>query len=154
MAERSVCSIDWCDNPAYRRGYCCAHHARLLKWGDPLKGGPMKATYGDPRKWLERAILSDAEECLVWPFATKPNGYGDFRIRGRMMYPHRYVCMSANGDPPDMSMQAGHSCGNRACCNPKHIRWVTRQENEADKRVHGTWEVSRSGLAMGRLPRG
>jgi len=32
---------------------------------------------------------------------------------------------------------AAHSCGERMCINPRHLRWATRKENEADKVAHG-----------------
>lgn len=149
MADKSICRIDDCGKQVLARGLCCAHYARQRKWGDPLAGGPFRSTYGEPMRWLASCLAADTDECVLWPFATKPNGYGDFRVKGRMTYPHRFICERTHGASPAPDMQAGHRCGNRRCCNPKHLRWVTRQENEADKLVHGTWDASRVGLAAG-----
>lgn len=40
MAEKSLCSIEACDKPAYSKGWCRAHHARWLRLGDPLGSKP------------------------------------------------------------------------------------------------------------------
>lgn len=37
-----MCSLDGCDRRYYAKGYCCAHYLRLLKYGDPLAGKPIK----------------------------------------------------------------------------------------------------------------
>jgi len=31
------------------------------------------------------------------------------------------------------NLHTAHSCGDPACCNPRHIRWATGLENEGDK---------------------
>lgn len=41
---QATCSVDDCDRPVYVRGYCRRHHYRLLTYGDPLAGGPMRNT--------------------------------------------------------------------------------------------------------------
>jgi hypothetical protein len=57
--------------------------------------------------------------------------------KGKVRQVHRVVSEQVNGPATD-GMDAAHKCGNRACCNPAHIRWATRSENNADKLVHGT----------------
>lgn len=153
MADKPLCSIPDCGKQIQAKGLCCAHYNRLRKHGDPMAGGTFKTTYGQPKKWLEDCLGSADDGCIAWPFAQKPNGYGDFRVNGRMAYPHRYICEKTHGPPPFIDMQAGHLCGNRLCCNPRHLRWVTRQENEADKLAHGTWDASRVGLEMRHVRR-
>lgn len=69
-------------------------------------------------------------------------GYGLIRIDGVMCRVHRLVCIRRHGPPPTDDLEAAHSCGNAGCVNPRHIRWATRFENAADKKLHGTDSMS------------
>lgn len=138
MATPRICSIDRCGKPSATRGFCRAHYARWQRYGDPL-GGP-HAMKGEPLRWLrEIACHHDEDVCLAWPFAISVQGYG-VRIRHgeARIFPHVFVCTQRHGPRPPGLTQAAHSCGNRACCAPKHLRWATFSENELDKRLHGT----------------
>lgn len=91
------------------------------------------------RVWIDGNISSATEhECMNFPFPVGSHGYGMFSVRYRKMLAHRYVCEKAHGVPPTAEHQAAHSCGNKTCVNPHHLRWATRVENEDDKRSHGT----------------
>lgn len=88
----------------------------------------------------DTAVSFDGNECLDWPFLKYPNGYGCIWHKGRYIPAHRLVCMMAHGDPPTPKHEAAHSCGrgHAGCCNPRHMNWATRRENELDKLSHGT----------------
>lgn len=135
----SDCVIQGCKNSTEgARGYCGAHYRRLRLYGDPMIGGVLKTSRGEPRKWLERHASFQGDECLEWPFVKFRGGYGSLLVGGARTTAHRFMCVLAHGDPPSDTMQAAHSCNNRACCNPRHLRWATVKENHADKLVHGT----------------
>ena len=89
-------------------------------------------------QWLDAAVASETDECLVFPFSVNWYGYGQAQIRGRTWRAHRYVLVRASGGVDPAGMQAAHSCGNRLCCNPKHLRWATAAENASDRKRHGT----------------
>jgi hypothetical protein len=59
-------------------------------------------------------------------------------LKGRSNIAARIICEETQGFPQDSNLDAAHSCGNKICVNPNHIRWATRKENEADKIIHGT----------------
>lgn len=61
-------------------------------------------------------------------------------FRGRRTLASRVMCVLAHGEPPDLSYEAAHSCGNGAngCLNPGHLSWKTRTENQGDRVEHGT----------------
>lgn len=107
----------------------------------PVEGcpaGPPRAQEGEPLRWLtEVALNHTGDDCLLWPFSLRPNGYGQVRSGGTTQIASRVVCEAVNGPPPSPDHQAAHSCGVRACCNPSHLRWATRLENMADMAGHG-----------------
>lgn len=93
---------------------------------------------GKAGRWLSQLLerAKFEEECIEWPFADNGNGYGKIKSQ----YTHRVVCEHFHGAPPE-GTQAAHSCGNRICCNPKHLRWLTPLENTREKVGHGTQQM-------------
>ncbi len=80
-------------------------------------------------------------ECLLFDGFTNRRGYGRMRTGDKMVYVHRYALSLFAGPCPE-GMEACHTtadiCGNRHCFSPAHLRWGTREENEADKIADGT----------------
>lgn len=135
MASDRICSIDGCCKPADKRGWCSAHYSAWRRNGDPAARKAVE--YGLPLKWLKAQVGHNGDECLIWPFGDNGNGYGQVRFEGTSRYPHRLICAWSNGAAPSPSHQAAHSCGNRACVNPRHLRWTDQSANELDKVAHG-----------------
>jgi len=48
------------------------------------------------------------------------------------------MCILAHGEPPFAEAQAAHNCGNPWCVSPRHLRWATGADNQADKEFHDT----------------
>ena len=94
-----------------------------------------RARNGEPAAFVERAVAYTGDACLIWPYGKDSNGYGVV-VAGRV---HALVCARVNGPCP-VGQEAAHSCGNPACCAPKHIRWDTHAGNMHDmsSAVHGT----------------
>ncbi len=96
------------------------------------------------RLWKQIAVKFDEPDaCWLWTGATRRTRrgrYGKFwegGRHGRNLSPHRVVCYLMHGPPPTRSHEAGHTCPggeNPLCCNPAHVEWQTREQNEAWKR--------------------
>lgn len=90
-----------------------------------------------PARFLSK-IAVDLRGCWTWQAATGSGGYGVFKLhRGKTVQAHRYALTLSAGEPQP-GMEARHSCHNPKCCNPAHLCWGTRAENEADKRARLT----------------
>lgn len=101
-------------------------------------------------EFLEKAIASDQDECLLWPFRRNNKGRGNIFLDGKYRNVNRIVCERRQGKPPTPSHEAAHSCGNGhiGCCNGKHLRWATSKQNKADMAHHGTRLVGeKNGIA-------
>lgn len=87
-------------------------------------------------------------DCLLWPFSVTTPGYGSFSYLNQRFLSHRFMCEQANGPAPDPSYHAAHSCGNRRCVNPKHLRWRSQSDNQYERRAHGTNNKTRHKLTL------
>lgn len=139
MANQSICSVECCGKSSNTKGLCRAHYWRLWKYGDPLAGATPK---GAARRFIhEVASPYSGNDCLIWPFATNPYGYGVYtRPERGITLASRYVCEIVHGAAPTPQHEAAHSCGNghKGCVNPNHLSWKTPKDNTADKFRHGT----------------
>lgn len=82
------------------------------------------------RFWSKVKVLKK-NQCWEWQSSITPNGYGKFSIDN---YPHSAHVVSYiffNNDH-DKSMCIDHSCMNRKCVNPNHLRQVTRRINNIE----------------------
>ena len=79
-------------------------------------------------------------DCLLWPYGKNSSGYGQTSIEsgGKLVTASRIMCMLAHGEPEHHMLDAAHSCGNRPCVNPNHLRWATPEQNMQDTRLHKT----------------
>lgn len=109
-----------------------------------------KTKYGLPLKWLaENTEAADLVECVLWPFSVNVKGYPQVRCNGKLQRAHLLVCAERHGERP-AGMVCCHSCGNKLCVNPNHLRWGTPSDNEQDKVGHGTALIGQSN-PMARL---
>lgn len=100
-----------------------------------------KTSYGSLQRFYRDVVLNyEGDECLLWPYATTENGYGQMYRHGKNGHVHRYLCEDVHGAPPTEKHQASHSCGkgHLGCVTKKHLSWKTPADNQADRLHHGT----------------
>lgn len=85
---------------------------------------------------LEHSIESeDGKGCLISDFSLDTCGYQQTQFKGKIIKICRLVCEVYHG--PSNGRDVCHSCCNRQCNNPDHLRWDTKQENSRDTARHG-----------------
>ncbi len=107
--------------------------------------GPNKGK-GKGYLFLKKLVGHQGSDCVLWPYHTQRDGYGNFGYHNKVYRAHRFMCELTHGAAP-LKHEASHSCGVALCVNPKHLSWKTRSQNELDKRKHGT---QGGGAASGR----
>ena len=87
--------------------------------------------------------------CIEWRGGIKTTGYGRIYINGKAISAHRYVTALVYGEP-SADLNALHSCDNRACINPDHLRWGTQAENMAE-RILRNHKPNLTGIKISRM---
>ena len=81
-------------------------------------------------------------DCWLWLGAVSGKGYGVFQTKKGPQYAHRLALEMRLGRPIAADRFAGHARepgGHEpACCNPDHLREVSRSENALDSVADGT----------------
>lgn len=84
--------------------------------------------------WTKVNITANPDECWEWQSYILPDkGYGQMPWgggRSNKYQTHRIAYFLHTGIFPSDSVL--HSCDNRACCNPNHLREGTHQDNMDD----------------------
>lgn len=118
------CRIEECGAKHYGLGLCRNHHARMIRNGDP-RGG--RDRYETPREALD-ARTKPSGDCLVWTGVLNDKGYGSIWDGRRTVAAHRYAHELFNGPIPHGTV-IDHTCWNRACVNPEHLRAIPQRNN-------------------------
>ena len=76
------------------------------------------------------------------PVLNQPGGYFQVSLweggKGRTWFIHHIVTIVFHGDRPSQRHHAAHRDGNKTNNSKDNLRWLTKEENEAEKIIHGT----------------
>jgi hypothetical protein len=88
--------------------------------------------YKDPIQRIKDQIIPNINGCHIWQGCVfKNSGYPKISIRNKVYLAHRIVYQHYNGDLID-NLQICHSCMNKLCLNPSHLRQDTISSNKID----------------------
>ena len=89
------------------------------------------------------AKVDKAGDCWTWTACGNADGYGRFCVNYKMEYAHR-VAYSLTHGPIAEHMDIDHTCYNKSCVNPSHLRAATRKQNTENR--EGAQSNSKSGV--------
>lgn len=93
---------------------CCLGHETLAK-----------------RLWSK---VDKTDACWEWTDKPDPNGYGRLHVHGTPHLAHRLAFAFEYGWLPDL---VDHSCLNRVCVRPDHLRPATKKQNAENMSTAG-----------------
>jgi hypothetical protein len=94
------------------------------------KRDEMHLTNKDLKRFWAKVRIGEPGECWEWQGALfKPSGYGAFWLGSNNVLAHPIAFSLHYGyTPDDAGKTVKQTCGNRACCNPRHLSDGSRQE--------------------------
>lgn len=87
--------------------------------------------------------VTQSGECWNWDASKNPKGYGIFRYQGSTRLAHRVSYELTYGPIPD-GAEVDHTCWNRSCVRPEHMRLTSRRANTQNR--SGARSASKSGI--------
>jgi hypothetical protein len=139
LYKTTLCSVEGCGKPYSSRGYCRFHHSRWYQTGNaltPLLQAPRYATNDIQtlRAYLKHAGEPQESGCINWKFAANNSGYGTKWYKGVKTGSHvlAYKAFVDESFEQSSALVIMHSCDNRRCINPEHLKAGTSVDNIQD----------------------
>jgi len=122
------CKIPGCGASHEARGLCSAHWQRLYKNGttdiSTMHGSSVMAR-------LLNKIEVNAKGCWIFTGA-RSKGYGMIGVEGKVKLAHIVTYEDKYGQIP-IDLELHHYiCNDKACCNPDHVKPLTRSEHKLE----------------------
>lgn len=101
-------------------------------WLEPEK----VCSFSDLPDLLKTKIRFGTRRCWLWAGRINLAGYGLVRYENQNELAHRLVYSLLAGEIPDSALLR-HTCDNRMCVNPHHLKLGTTYDNNADTAARG-----------------
>lgn len=100
-------------------------------------------------RFWSKVSSPDENGCRVWTASRHRLGYGHFRLNGKVEASHRVAFLLHHGREPEDCLL--HSCDNRACCEPSHLREGSHKDNMEECALRGRSRSPRAGNGKPKL---
>lgn len=90
-----------------------------------MSGYNKPLSHADAERFWSKVAKTDT--CWIWS-KVKLNGYGYISLQGKEYCAHRVSYEMSKGEIP-RGVEIDHTCHNRACINPDHLRTATKKQN-------------------------
>lgn len=149
---KGTCSVEDCERPHAEHGFCKMHASRWRRFGDtdlhPLLPSPPSL---EELAWrILRRVKITASGCWEFQGSRTKLGYGQIQTSQRSAsgartprQTHRVLYEFLVGPVPYPLVLDHFACDNPPCCNPEHLKPVTRRENN----LRGTSPPARHAVA-------
>ena len=91
---------------------------------------------------IKNKVITNPGGCWEWQGATYDSGYGLVYDGNKNSAVHRTVYKETYGEIPD-DMVVMHTCHNKSCCNPEHLKLGTKSQNTQDSMFYRNHNTSK-----------
>jgi hypothetical protein len=81
------------------------------------------------KRLLHDIELVDETFCWLWKGSKMGRGYGQITVEGKCQGAHRLAYKIFRNAADIAGKETHHLCGNKSCCNPWHLKALTRTEH-------------------------
>lgn len=154
--RRTRSTIDWwvftgfgaqASGPFFWRSHECSQSLARRSAPDLLDRARQADARGDGRNgvavpevnerfWSKVDRSGGPDACWLWTAGCSSEGYGSFRVLGRVVGAHLFAYTLLCGPVAD-GLVVRHKCDNRRCCNPAHHVLGTQLQNVRDRVERG-----------------